>query len=335
MKAAITGATGFLGQYLISELLGHYDDISVLVRTPTMFKNDNIQVFTGDIRKPTTLQPFLKDVDHLYHAAAMVGSWPRDPMDGYYQINVDGTKNLIEEAMKSDLSKIIYTSSYFALGETGETERNEDWDKAPDFKHPYVNTKYQAGKLVEQLVEDFGYPVTSVFPTVIIGEGMDNPVSSIIIDYINGKLPGLPAKGGSMGLNFVLADSVAKGHLQAADRGSNGEKYILGGENISLREFLMMFGEALNLKPPRSIPNWVSKSYAWLLELKGNPGFTRADLEVSKRSYVYDSSKAVKKLGYKPESIHTVIPKLLKEYMKSGKLNTKGEKSINTYLQIE
>jgi farnesol dehydrogenase len=334
LKAGITGATGFLGPYLLTQMLEEYNSINVLTHKSNNISPENSKIhhYQGDITDPTTLLDFMESCDHVYHAAAKVGSWPKDPTKGYIATNIEGTKNVIKTADACNVKKIIYTSSFFALGSTNPEARDETWDNKPDFKHPYVTTKYDAGKIVETMVQENSYPIISVYPTTIIGNGMDNPLSALIVDYINGKLPGLPAEGGRRGLNFVDTKSVAKGHLLACHKGKYGEKYILGGENMTLRDFLLRFGNLLDIKGPRGIPNFVSAIYAWILERGSNPGFTHADLEVAKRWWIYESTKAQNELGYNPTLLEGTIASILEEFYTLGKLNKKGSRRYETYL---
>lgn len=333
MKAIITGGTGFLGKYMIKEMEEKYEQIIVLARDPTKVKTtEKIIPRKGDITDLTSLKSVFEGVDHVYHMAAKVGSWPKDPTKGYIQTNIEGTRNVIEQAMKEEVSKIIYTSSYFALGETGEEIVDEKWDTPPNFKHPYVNTKYQSGKLVDELIKENGIPIVSVVPTTIVGVGMDNPLSAVITEFLEGKLPGLP-KGGKTRLNYVLVEDVAKGHLLAAEKGKVGEKYILGGENMALKDFLLLYGEVLKLKKPRSLPNFAVWFYARIQEFKREPEMTRGDFNVAKRNFTYTSEKAQKELGYSKKAIQTIVNPMLEYFIEADKLNLKTKEKVAQALE--
>ncbi len=134
-------------------MLDEYESINVLTHNSNKIspENNKINVYQGDITDPTTLLDFMESCDHVYHAAAKVGSWPKDPNQGYIATNIEGTKNIIKTADACDIKKIIYTSSFFALGSTGPETRDENWDNKTDFKHPYVTTKYDAGKKVDTI----------------------------------------------------------------------------------------------------------------------------------------------------------------------------------------
>jgi nucleoside-diphosphate-sugar epimerase len=321
-----------LGRYLIEDLLGVYDEVRVLARTPSKLEPQvGLTVVKGDITQPEMLnEDFLGGVDCLFHAAAKVGSWPRDPNAGYRQTNIEGTENVLVQAEKFGIPKMVYTSSFFALGATGSVPRDESWDNPPSFKHPYVTTKYQAGQLVDQMISDHSYPIIQVNPTTIMGAGIDNVISNTIIDWVNGKLPGLPG-GGKTQLNFVRAQDVAIGHLLAAERGKIGEKYILGGPNMSLAEFMRLFQQKLGISVPRSLPYIFGKIYGLLQELQGDPSFTRADISVSQRFFIYSTEKARTELGYDPQPLESIIDPMLKFFVQSNKLNSRGEERVNNY----
>ena len=331
MKAIITGATGFLGKHMLTELTEQYEQAVALVRDPTKLRtngrNEKIVAKKADITDVSSLKMVFEGVDHVYHMAAKVGSWPSDPSKGYIQTNIEGTKNVIEQAMKADVSKIIYTSSYFSLGETGEEIANEEWNSPPTYKHPYVNTKYQAGKVVNEFSKENGLPIVTVIPTTMVGVGMDNPLSALIVEFLEGKLPGLP-RGGKTRLNYVLAEDVAKGHLLASEKGKIGEKYILGGENMALKDFLMLYGELLELKKPRSLPNFMVWFYARIQEFKKEPEMTRADFNVAKRNHTYTSEKSEKELGYTHQSIQTIVEPMLQKMLEEKKFSENIEEKL-------
>lgn len=338
MKAVMTGATGFLGSYLLAELRKSYEEIVCLARTPRKLKaeeDDQVKVVQGDVTAPTDLmKDALVGADHLYHSAAKVGSWPKDPQRGYVQTNVDGTKTILSMATEAGVGRVVYTSSYFALGETGVDPVTEDWNVPPSFDHPYVTTKYEAGKVVERWVAehpDSETEVVVVNPTTIVGVGMDNPVSASLVDYLNGKLPGLPG-GGRTVLNFVLAESVAEGHVLAAKQGRAGQKYLLGCEDMMLRDFYGMFGAKIDRKPPRKVPTFLVKLYARMLEFGRNPAMTVADFNVARRHWAYNDSKAREELGYAPKPVIEVVEPYLTHLKYCGLLKPKVAKKLSDIL---
>ncbi|MFX1513509.1 MAG: NAD-dependent epimerase/dehydratase family protein [Promethearchaeota archaeon] len=344
MKAVITGATGFLGGYLIQELQSIYDEIYPIVRDPKNLKklnNEQIIPFQGDITVPNTLKNPFSKADHCYHAAAKVSSWPKDPQKGYVQTNVLGTQNVLDIAQETNIERLIYTSSFNALGETGEEPQTEQWDNPHSFTHPYFNTKYDAGKLVEDYIQNHDdLNIITVIPTFIIGLGMNNPVSTNLLYYLNGKLPGLPILGylglpggGKVQWNFVLAESVAKGHVKAALKGKKREKYILGSENLFLRDFFHLFGNKIGLKPPGRIPYFLASLYSHMLEFGKNPALTVSELQISKRWFIFDSSKAINELDYSPEPIEKIIRPWLKEQLTRGNFKKKTTEKVKNYLE--
>lgn len=338
MKCAlITGASGFLGKILLKNMIGLYEDIYIIGRNTKVLyilKNHynatitKIHVKKIDISERDQLVSLFSIVkfDIVYHAAAKVGSIPSDPNEGYTQTNIDGTKNICDMVLKYNVDRLIYTSSFFALGETGGDIKDENWNNKSNFAHPYITTKFDAGQLVDYYKINHNLPVIIIIPTTIIGVGMDNPLSKLIIDYLSNKLLGLPNKGKSR-LNFVTVNSVAQGHILAATFGKIGEKYILGGKNMQLNEFLNLFGRKYGIKPVRSIPFFIIYIYALFQRFNKNPEITTQDLNVSVRNYTYSSNKAIASINYIYEDIERVIDDIISDYFSRGLINIDKIKS--------
>jgi len=324
MVILLTGGTGFLGRHLLDTLDDF--DLRVITRSPESIQKTGIDIVRGDITKELPDDLF-DDVDTFIHSAAKVGSWPKDPMSGYYQTNVLATRHLISKAIDLKIKKIVYTSSYFAIGHTGELLADESWDQAPQYPHPYVSTKYEAGKIVDQLAKN--YPITQLHPTVIIGPGIDNVISATMIDYINGRLPGLPG-GGENYLNFVSVDDVATAHLKAITTDHSG-KYLIGGENMTMGQFFTIIADKLEINPPRSIPHWIASVYAKTLEILHHPSLTTADVNLTRLNYRYDCSKS-EELQQKRTPISRSIDELLVDMLHRGRFNRKGERRVLQYL---
>jgi farnesol dehydrogenase len=322
MVVLLTGATGFLGKHIMHELAEF--DLRIISRTA---KIEGVEVVNADITKGVPSDAF-EDVEAVIHTAAKVDNWPLDLYAGYYQTNVEATENLVKQALAFDIDRIIYTSSYFALGSTGELVVDENWDNPDDFHHPYTKSKYLAGKRIDPLMERYPDRITQLLPTVGLGAGIDNVVIHTLIDYINGRLPGIPG-GGNTSMNFVDARDVAIAHRLALD-GPTG-KYIIGAHNRTLAEFMGMFAERLDIAPPRSLPFWMAKVYAKMLHLTRSPRLTTADIAVSQRNWQYHSDKA-KALGYHPRGLDELVETLLKTMVDEKKLSKKGMKRVETYL---
>ncbi|MHA2363591.1 MAG: NAD-dependent epimerase/dehydratase family protein [Candidatus Hodarchaeales archaeon] len=340
MQAAITGASGFLGKHLLDELINYYDKVIAIVREPTKLdhiQNEKLVIIKGDITDSSSLKKPFTGVDHLYHTAAKVGSEDRDTI---FLTNVEGTYNVLTVAQEQGVKRVIFTSSFFALGETNSSSDPvmEDWDVLPTFKFSYIQSKYESGKLVDEYARNNDLDIVTVCPTFMVGLGMINPTNAFsisLLEYLNGKLPGIPGGGNNI-FNFVLASSVAKGHIQAALKGKKGEKYILGGENLPLKVFYGMFGEKIGRNPPRGLPKILGIIYSRLLGLSKligkKPKLTRADIIVSTKSYAYKSDKAITELGYKITPVETIIRPMFEYLLDSGYLNRKTGKKVKGYL---
>lgn len=311
MKAAVTGITGALGRYILPQLSQEYEHVYCFVRSPDKFQEmfadesyENVSLVEGDLTNYSDLeQLFEQDFDHLFHMAAKVSALPKDIQQGFVQTNITATQHLLELSESKGIEKFIYTSSYFALGETPAELVNETHNHPPNYHHPYIVTKYDAGKIVDSF-QNSSYEKITVNPTTVIGIGLNDVVTTLIVEYLNNTLIGIP-HGGKNRMNFVTSESVARGHILAAKHGRDGEKYLLGGENMSYREFLAIFGDPLGLSAPRSIPPWLILPYVWILEkLFSSPKYTMGDFQTSTRQFVYDTSKAQRELDYQPDPIN-------------------------------
>lgn len=371
MKALVTGGTGFLGPYILYHLVDFYDEIILVdpFRDSIEFNekyfkfidfsnyelNDmekqskkqnfrnKIKVVKADITNPATLTPHMTGVDHVFHAAAVVTSAPKDEKRIHYPTNVEGTKNILNLCAEHNIKRLIYTSSFVALGPLTKeqakigTLANESQNVKIPIRHPYVNTKYEAGQVVDNFVKNATYDIITVCPTTIIGYGMDNMVTTAFLDYIHQRLPGLP-NGGRTRINQVLAEDVGAGQLLAALKGKHGEKYILGGENLQFRDFFQMFGKVLGYDMPRSVPGWL---VGILLSVQGkiikNPRMTAADFKLSGFEWAYSIEKANKELGYYPLPINeeTFVKPFIKYLLQENRIQIKYASKLKDFLKVE
>ncbi|MFN3531970.1 MAG: SDR family oxidoreductase [Candidatus Brocadia sp.] len=308
MSIFITGGTGFLGKQLVKELRYLNEDIHLLVR-----KNSNIKdlddkrfhIFPGDITDIRTIRNAMKGCKTVFHVASLVKEWVSNPLE-YYQVNVKGFKNVMECAMEEDVTRFVYTSSFMALGPSRGKNNTEETHHDPDhFHNPYERTKYLADQLIPEYL-DKGLPIIAVYPCVIYGPGEiteGNLVVRIILDFLEGKIPGILGDGSRL-WNYTFITDVVKGHLLAWERGKVGQKYILGGENASMEAFFSLLEELTGLNAPkRRIPFWVAKTTAWWKEslaslLGKRPKYIPSTIEIYKHNWAYSSEKAERELGY-------------------------------------
>ena len=233
MTTLITGATGFLGSAVVRLLLAEGQQLRALVRAGSDTKNIDgldIERVTGDLTDMASLKAAAKGCDALYHVAADYRLWIPKPKE-IYDINVEGTRNLMRAAGEAGVGRIVYTSSVAVLGlHKDGTPADEDVPVSlEDMTGHYKRSKYLAEEVVRGMVVKDGLPAVIVNPSTPIGarDIKPTPTGRIIVDFVNGRMPAYV----DTGLNLVHVDDCARGHLLAYERGKIGERYILGGED--------------------------------------------------------------------------------------------------------
>ncbi len=306
MKILITGATGYLGGAILREALKQDHAIRALCRRkpePGTLP-DGVEIAPGSLLDPDSLTQAAQGCDAVIHSAGLVSIWRRNP-DDFFTVNVQGTDNLFEASVKAGVSRIVYTSSFFALGPTDERPVDETWRN--DIQHTgYARSKALAHQRMEQWLER-GADIVSLYPALIYGPGkktQGNHITQMTQDFLDRKIPGVLGKGDKR-LTFSYVDDVAKGHLLALERGIKGEGYILGGEDASLVELFEMLEEITGIKrPKRRIPYSIAKGIGFMEEIRARlsnhytPRLTRDVVEVYKHHWRYSSQKAITELNY-------------------------------------
>jgi NAD+-dependent farnesol dehydrogenase len=241
MKCFITGASGFIGSRLVEKLSEEGAEIYCLIRSPEKFatlSGDHIYPIFGDLDNTNALLQGCKDCDVVYHLAAYAKPWSKDA-DLPYQINVQGTINLLEASLKSKVKKFIFTSSASVFGPSNDYKLiDEKSNRETPFFNDYESTKAMAEKSVLEFGKR-GLTVVILNPTRVFGPGPiteSNSVTKIIKLYNKGLWRVIPGNGTKIG-NYVFIDDAVEGHLLAAKYGNPGEKYIIGGENLTFNQF--------------------------------------------------------------------------------------------------
>ncbi len=314
MRALITGGTGFLGANLAEGLINQDWQVRILRRTTSpldAIKDLNVEHAIGDVMDLKSLLAAMKDVDVVFNVAAISQYW-RNKSDLIYQVNVDGARNVFDAAQRSNVKRVVHTSTGAAVGIIKGRPANEnDPYNLPPKRFAYGHSKWLTEEMVRVRVKS-GQDITMVNPTGIIGRRDINWTSgSILREAARHRVPVL-AQGG---VNFVAVQDVVAGHIAAAGKGRAGERYILGGENLLNRDTLLMACEIVGVKPPGFMqPRWSIPIVAALLDLIA--GIIGPRLPISgeqmrlTREYLwFDSSKAQKELGLP----HTPIRQAMQE----------------------
>jgi dihydroflavonol-4-reductase len=300
----VTGASGFLGSGIAAALRARGDDVRVLVRpsSPRANLNPTDTVCEGDLRDRASLAAALKGVRFLFHAAADYRLWAKDPEE-ITRSNVEGTRLIMEEALKAGIKRIVYTSSVATLKLTDGAAATEDNALADgEGIGAYKRSKVAAERLVEAMIERDGLPAVIVNPSTPIGprDVRPTPTGRIIVEAASGRMPGFV----DTGLNLAHVDDVAAGHLAALERGRIGELYILGGDNVFLADMLADIARIVGRRPPTlKLPRTMLYPLAYGAELVASlrgvePFITMDGLRMAAHHMFFDDSKARRELGY-------------------------------------
>jgi NAD+-dependent farnesol dehydrogenase len=304
----LTGATGYLGSQIAAELVRRGEPFRVLVRDPSRLGFDpdkaHCEVALGDIRDAEAVARALNGAHDVIHTAALVKMWVRDPRD-FHRVNVEGLQNLLAAAKKAGVRKIIYTSSFIALGPSEDLCAAEDLRNRGPYSNEYEKTKAEA--LTWLRAEGFrSFPVVALLPGVIYGPGPateGNLVGGMIEQYLEGKFPGLLGSGNQR-WSFAYNTDMIAAHLAALEKGRPGEEYVLAGDNRSLNDFFCVLGEQTGARRRvRHLP-FVAGKMMGAVELArakffGHPPkVTPGVVEIFKHDWVYSSAKASQELDY-------------------------------------
>ena len=304
MNVFVTGATGFIGASLVRELLRDGWTVRALARPGADLRNLqglDVEICTGDLRDPDSLIRGMDGCERLFHAAADYRLWTRDPA-AMYASNVDGTRNILEAALKVGISRVVYTSSVGTLGNPGDGTPGTESTPVTlaDMVGHYKKSKFLAEREAESFIPR-GLPLVIVNPSTPVGplDVKPTPTGKIIVDFLNRKMPAFL----DTGLNIIDVEDCARGHILAAEKGRIGEKYILGNENLTLRQIFALLEELAGLPAPRfRLPHTPILLAAYLNEglsrLTGKePLIPLAGVQMAKKFMYFDSRKAVRELG--------------------------------------
>jgi dihydroflavonol-4-reductase len=303
----LTGATGFVGSAVARCLLARGHRVRVLARPGSDRRNLEgltVEIAAGDLRDPASLAKATEDCRYLFHVAADYRLWVPDP-EAMMQANVNGTRALLLAAQSRGVERMVYCSSVAALGLTADGSPADETTPV----HPqriigtYKRSKYLAEQAVLELVREHGVPAVIVNPSTPIGprDIKPTPTGKMVRDAATGRMPAYV----DTGLNIVHVDDVAEGHLLALERGTVGERYILGGEDISLGRLFASVAAAAGRRPPRvKLPIGPLVPLAIVCEQLARfgiePVVTRETLAMARKKMFFSSAKARAKLGYAP-----------------------------------
>ncbi|RCK77335.1 MAG: Dihydroflavonol-4-reductase [Ignavibacteriae bacterium] len=317
MPTFITGATGLIGNKLAKNLADRGEIVHALCRKSADIRtlsHQNIRIFYGDITDIESVFKAIKECDSAYHLAAYARGYAKDK-DLYYKINVSGTENVCTAALKNNVKKIVFTSTVVTFGPTGKQPQDETTSRNNNiFYTTYEHSKYLGEKIVDNFIQK-GLNAIIVNPTRVFGPGLLNESNSvtIMIDmYLKGKMRTILGDGNAIG-NYGFVDDVVEGHILAMEKGRIGEKYILGGENVTYNQFFDILSEVANKRFYQfKIPYIVALSFAGIEKIRAKlfnsyPLITPEWVRTFKLDWSYSCKKAEKELGYKITPLKTAL----------------------------
>ncbi|MEZ2335923.1 NAD-dependent epimerase/dehydratase family protein [Mucilaginibacter sp. RCC_168] len=307
MKVLVTGATGFIGQQLTQALANTGHEVKALCRNtdhPYLIRHPNIEPVLGNILYKQTLARAMEGCEQVYHTAAMAKMWCRNP-DDYHETNVTGTRNVLQTAQNCNVQKIVYTSTCGVWGPTIKHPMTEIDPRITGFPIAYERTKYLAELEVQSFVKQ-GLSVVIVNPSRVYGEGPitdSNTVSKMVSGYLKGTWRFIPGNGEQVA-NYAFLDDVVAGHIAAMNKGAIGERYILGGHDISFNDFFktlqQVSGKQLSMiRIPLKLIQFYSR-LQWLKTMLTGipPVFLPEFADRLKYDQKYSSAKAIEQLSY-------------------------------------
>lgn len=326
MLAFVTGATGFLGSHVARVLAEFGADLRLLVRKGSDLKNIrdlNAEHAVGDLRDSASIEKAMSGCDVVFHVAADYRLWVRDPAQ-MYRSNVDGTRAVLGAAQKNGVRRVVYTSSVATMGFTSDG-RSADEDSPVSLGSMighYKRSKYMAEEVAISAGRN-GMDVVVVNPSTPVGERdiKPTPTGKIILDFLKRKFPAYV----DTGLNLVDATECARGHVSALEKGRSGQRYILGGENLTLKQILDKLATMTGLQSPKiRLPYAVALATGVVDEvvaghiLRREPRVTIDAVRMGRKKMFVSSAKAGRELGWKTVPVDDALQRAVDWFRSNG-----------------
>src|SRR5580704_1039542 len=336
MTTLVTGATGFLGSHVARQLVGAAQSVRVLVRPNSNLEalaGLHVEYFEGDLRDQESLERAMHGVRRVFHVAADYRLWTPRP-DEIYEINVEGTRKLLAAAQRARVERIVYTSTVatIAVPRNGALPNEDTQATLDEMIGHYKRSKFLAEQVAVEAVSA-GLPVVIVNPTAPVGpwDWKPTPTGRIILDFLKGKMPAYV----DTGLNVAPVEDIAAGHLLAAEKGRVGQRYILGGRNMTLKQILDALSAITGRPAPRvRLPHAIALAAGYADQLFSRlagrePQIPVEGVKMSRHRMFVESDKAARELGYKPTSVEAALERAVTWYQQHGYLNAgAGNKSV-------
>ncbi len=326
MLAFVTGATGFVGSHVARVLAEQGADLRLLVRSSSNLKNIRglkAEQVVGDLRDPVTLEKAMAGCDVVFHVAADYRLWIPDP-EQMYRANVEGTRAILQATRKNRVRRVVYTSSVATMGFTSNgrpADENSPVSLENMIGH-YKRSKFMAEQVAMQAARS-GMDVVVVNPTTPVGEQdiKPTPTGRIIVDFLKKKFPAYV----DTGLNLVDVTECARGHVAALEKGRSGERYILGGENLTLKQILDKLAAITGLPSPKvRVPYAVALATGVVDEmvtghiLRREPRVTIDAVRMGRKKMFVSSAKAGRELGWKTVPVDDALRRAVEWFQANG-----------------
>ncbi len=333
MLAFLTGATGFLGSHVARVLADQGAQLRLLVRPASDLRNldglngdRGVDRVVGDLRDAVSIEKALSGCDVVFHVAADYRLWVRDP-DEMYRSNVEGTRYLLEAARKQGVRRVVYTSSVATMGFSSGSKNGDVADEQSpvgieDMIGHYKRSKFMAERVAVEAARS-GVDVVIVNPTTPIGERdiKPTPTGRIVVDFLKRKFSAYVETG----LNLVDATECARGHVQALEKGKSGERYILGGENLTLKQILDRLGAITGLKSPTVKLPYIFALAAGVVDevvtgriLGREPRATIDAVRMGRKMMFVSSAKAERELGWRMVPVDGALRRSVDWFLGNG-----------------
>ena len=337
MTTLVTGAAGFLGSHVARQLVERGGTVRVLLRPSSSNRAISdlpLEYVTGDLRDAASLDRALAGVERVFHVAADYRLWARKSRE-IYDSNVGGTKNILEAAKRAGVRQFIYTSTVATIAVDRPQHPNESTDaKLEEMIGHYKRSKWLAEREVLEASRQ-GLPAVIAMPTTPVGPGdwKPTPTGKIIVDFLNGKMPGYVETG----LNFVGVEECAAGHLLVSEKGKVGERYLLGAENLSLKQVLDILANLTGLPAPKlKIPHGLALGVAYAETvfsrlIRREPHIPVEGVKIARHLMFVDCSRARRELGFRPGSVAAALERAVRWYEANGYIALRRAKKLASH----
>ncbi|MGB9198429.1 MAG: hopanoid-associated sugar epimerase [Terriglobales bacterium] len=328
MRAFVTGATGFLGSHVARALAAQGAELRLLVRAssdPRNIADLNAERVTGDLRDAGSIEKAVAGCEVVFHVAADYRLWVRDPEE-MYRSNVEGTRTLLRAAQKNGVRRVVYTSSVATMGFGSNGNSGLTDERSPvslsEMIGPYKRSKFMAEHVAIEAARS-GQDVVVVNPTTPVGERdvKPTPTGRIVLDFLKRKFPAYVETG----LNLVDATECARGHIQALEKGKSGERYILGGENLTLKQILDRLAVITGLKSPTVKLPYVFALATGVVDevvtgrlLGREPRATIDAVRMGRKMMFVSSAKAENELGWRVVPVDAALRRSVEWFQANG-----------------